>query len=146
MYRTYNFSTFSLYFGPGRELFQVYFHSIFLRQHPIINKVMQASSLLTGCRVPSAQYTWHSWIYFTLGVNGQSDQFPHLHKEPKLGSRIYRFFSVPDLSKVIQTRPCCRQHCRLSICFFLDTESETNPNDNLMMKRAGLSTLLAHMK
>ena len=29
-----------------------------------------------------------------------------------------------------------RQHCRLSICF---SESETNPNDNLMMRRAGLS-------
>ena len=27
-------------------------------------------------------------------------------------------------------------------CFFLDTESETNPNDNPMMTRAGLSILL----
>ena len=31
----------------------------------------------------------------------------------------------------------CRQHCRLSVCF-----SETNPNDNLMMRRAGLSKKL----
>ena len=35
-----------------------------------------------------------------------------------------------------------RQHCRLStFTFFLDTESETNPNNNLMMRRAGLSSL-----
>ena len=33
-----------------------------------------------------------------------------------------------------------RQHCRLStFTFFIDTESETNPNNNLMMRRAGLS-------
>ena len=31
-----------------------------------------------------------------------------------------------------------RQHCRLGICFS-ESESETNPNDNLMMRRAGLS-------
>ena len=35
-----------------------------------------------------------------------------------------------------------RQHCRLStFTFFLDTESETNPNNNLMMRRAGLSNV-----
>ena len=34
-----------------------------------------------------------------------------------------------------------RQHCRLStFTFFIDTESETNPNNNLMMRGAGLST------
>ena len=32
-----------------------------------------------------------------------------------------------------------RQHCRLTICRFLDfVKSEANPNNNLMMRRAGL--------